>query len=699
MNQNFNNVWNAMLTLFEISTTEGWVDVMYSATDATEPMKQPQRDIQEGWSLFFVAFILVGAFFILNLCVGVIIDNFNEEKEESGKGILVTESQQKWIDYQKHFLGYNIFFPITHLQSLPPTRRRVVDFVMSKKFDYFIMICIILNTVVMGMKVYPEPSENYNSTLLIVNYAFSCVYFIEASLKLYAFRTRYFYDRWNLFDFGCVCCTILSIIVNTAVEDDDAAIGPVVSVIRIFRIARIFRMVRFMKGLSQIFNAFLFSLPKLFNVAAILILLLFLYSVLGVHLFAKIRFYGAHDEHGNFRDFYRAFMTLVRSMTGEAWNEIMHGIGKDRKFFRGIVGVRCVDELVLDSSNWEAVRNEPDFPYECGKPLWAHFYYLTFTMIVTFVCLNLVIAVVLEGFEDAGKGDEREIVMLCTTRWQAYDPEYKMMIPLKDAVQFIFDISNEVIEENSKAKASDVKGNDETKGGMDKEVSSFKQMPIKLSSFALCKVPVTRDLQVHFIHVVQGALRLIASKNDPALIKEIQEQENRIDASHHAWVTRRNSRHLRLHTKDLSLFMSEEDGEEVGGDLHAHVAAAKIQDIVRRWKTHPRQKDKEKEKQTTGEDEKTLAESSPAFMVKNAEAYEPFDGNGFPCVPYPKCDKETEQITKGVGAAVQIPKLPDGNCNGEEANANGHDGSSTRQDDDIQISTQQVAVSVGINHS
>jgi hypothetical protein len=164
MNQNFNNVWNSMLTLFEISTTEGWVDVMYAATDATEPMNQPIRDIQEGWSLFFVAFILVGAFFILNLCVGVIIDNFNEEKE-SGREVLITESQRKWVDYQRHFLSLRIFFPITHLNRLPPMRRRVVDFVLDRKFETAIMVCICLNTVTMGMKVYPEPEAHYNESL------------------------------------------------------------------------------------------------------------------------------------------------------------------------------------------------------------------------------------------------------------------------------------------------------------------------------------------------------------------------------------------------------------------------------------------------------------------------------------------------------------------------------------------------------
>ena len=77
------------------------------------------------------------------------------------------------------------------------------------------------------------------------------------------------------------------------------------------------RLLRFAKGLNKIFNAFLLSIPKLLNVAAILFLLQFLYGVMAVQLFAKIEYNNAHDKRGNFRDFYRSIMTLVRCMTGE----------------------------------------------------------------------------------------------------------------------------------------------------------------------------------------------------------------------------------------------------------------------------------------------------------------------------------------------------------------------------------------------
>ena len=71
-----------MRTLFEIATTEGWVDTMYAGVDSTEPMVEPIRDNAKVYAWFFVAFILVGSFFVLNLCVGVIIDNIHGIRDD-----------------------------------------------------------------------------------------------------------------------------------------------------------------------------------------------------------------------------------------------------------------------------------------------------------------------------------------------------------------------------------------------------------------------------------------------------------------------------------------------------------------------------------------------------------------------------------------------------------------------------------------
>lgn len=59
------------------------------------------------------------------------------------------------------------------------------------------------------------------------------------------------------------------------------------------------------------------------NVGALLILFLFLFSVLGVSLFAEVKLQDTMDRHANFENFGRAILTLLRVATGEGWVGIM----------------------------------------------------------------------------------------------------------------------------------------------------------------------------------------------------------------------------------------------------------------------------------------------------------------------------------------------------------------------------------------
>merc|ERR1719473_1440703 len=177
------------------------------------------------------------------------------------------------------------------------------------------MMCILLNSVVMAVKHFPEPEDLlYRMTFDIINYLFAAIFFVEAVLKIFSLRSTYFIDNWNLFDFTCVLATIVGFVLQFAFKIEAAG---VMNAIRLFRIARLFRLLRFAKGLNQLFNAFLASIPKLMNVALILMLLLFLFSVMSVAMFAKTHFHGPHDFHCNFRSFSSALLSLIRCMTGE----------------------------------------------------------------------------------------------------------------------------------------------------------------------------------------------------------------------------------------------------------------------------------------------------------------------------------------------------------------------------------------------
>jgi len=68
--QNFDNVGNAMATLFELMSTEGWLTIMYAGVDARGIEMQPQRDHSPLWQLYFIVYMVLGSQLVINLFVG-----------------------------------------------------------------------------------------------------------------------------------------------------------------------------------------------------------------------------------------------------------------------------------------------------------------------------------------------------------------------------------------------------------------------------------------------------------------------------------------------------------------------------------------------------------------------------------------------------------------------------------------------------
>ena len=86
----FNNVISATMTLFQMATTVGWADVMYTGMAVKKIDLTHTPKSNPGWAFFFISFIIVGSFFILNLFVGIVISTFNREKERLGRNFLLT---------------------------------------------------------------------------------------------------------------------------------------------------------------------------------------------------------------------------------------------------------------------------------------------------------------------------------------------------------------------------------------------------------------------------------------------------------------------------------------------------------------------------------------------------------------------------------------------------------------------------------
>ena len=90
-NFSFDNVFDAIQTLFQMASTSGWSNIMYDCMSTTDIDYVMVTKNNPYWSLFFILFIIVGSFFLLNLFVGVVISTFNREKEKIGGNNLLTD--------------------------------------------------------------------------------------------------------------------------------------------------------------------------------------------------------------------------------------------------------------------------------------------------------------------------------------------------------------------------------------------------------------------------------------------------------------------------------------------------------------------------------------------------------------------------------------------------------------------------------
>jgi hypothetical protein len=132
-----------MLTLFSVATLEGWPSLMYTYTDIVELERGPKPNASPINAYFFVGFVFIGAFFFMNLFVGVLFMNFEAAQRDEKDALLLEAHEKKWADIMKMITDAK-----PEIIKVPKNRVSQFMYKFTKaesKFDFFIMICIILN--------------------------------------------------------------------------------------------------------------------------------------------------------------------------------------------------------------------------------------------------------------------------------------------------------------------------------------------------------------------------------------------------------------------------------------------------------------------------------------------------------------------------------------------------------------------------
>lgn len=209
---NFENIGESIVTLYVLSTMEGWPAILGSALDANDETEGPSFNGSTTNALFCIVFILVGSLFLMNLFVGVIFVQFTEEqkKEKQSRFYMVTDDQMRWMMVQELVVKAKPNFDV---MIRPKGRVRIFFFrlINSKTFESVIMGFIVLNIASMGF-VYETMSDGYKQILDYINIGFTVVFVIEFILKIVALDFQYFTSSWNNFDFTIVILSRLPFI-------------------------------------------------------------------------------------------------------------------------------------------------------------------------------------------------------------------------------------------------------------------------------------------------------------------------------------------------------------------------------------------------------------------------------------------------------------------------------------------------------
>ena len=129
-------------------------------------------------------------------------------------------------------------------------------------------------------------SQSINITLTYINDCFLLIFVMEAILKIIGLGPKtYFSDNEHIFDLTVVCSAILTSILSIIYHSD---FGAATTFIRAVKLSKLFTKMKNAKHITVLFDTVTLTLPSLTNIGGLLLLFYYIYSVLGVFLFANI---------------------------------------------------------------------------------------------------------------------------------------------------------------------------------------------------------------------------------------------------------------------------------------------------------------------------------------------------------------------------------------------------------------------------
>merc|ERR1719461_867888 len=372
----FDNFGQAMLTVFQCITLEGWTDMLYWIHDSQGCTWQ---------FIYFVSMVVLGAFFVMNLILGVLSGEFSKEKEKAqSRGDFqrlraqqqMEEDLQGYIDWitqaeelaeledQQNAIKVDLssakqnnivagllksaMLPLQQVVDAKVTeegrkpsrkhsrqtpwqkrmkrfekwnrsmRRKCRSICKSQWMFWLIVTLVFLNPCVLATEHHHQPPwlDDFQE---YTNLFFVCLFTCEMLLKMYALGlSGYMVSLFNRFDFIVVISSILEfILVN---QELMPPVG--LSVLRCIRLLRAFKVTRYWASMGNLVKSLVNSIASINALLVLLILFIFIFALLGMQIFGG-RF-ANEESRSTFNNFGQSCLTVFQILTGEDWNVVMY---------------------------------------------------------------------------------------------------------------------------------------------------------------------------------------------------------------------------------------------------------------------------------------------------------------------------------------------------------------------------------------
>ncbi|KAJ3343634.1 calcium channel protein [Gonapodya sp. JEL0774] len=394
----YDNFGQALLTVFQLASTEGWTQEMFFAMNVVGIDKQPQSLASPHFALYYVGVLCIASILGLNLFVGIMVNHFELMAGTS----LLTNDQRRWLDLQRHL---SLVRPSG--RSAKPDPRKspfksfCYDLVADKnsKFQTLVTSTIIFNAIIILSEFDGNPTWTVKARAVL--YTICCtIYMVDVFFKLVAVKFGKF---WNVYDLICVSGGFTTSVLVLAVADDYA----VISVQKVFLILITFRLVERLERIA---------LPSLLNVVFIICMVFLVYGFM--EIFGITRNGDVTDNHANFWNFGNSLLTLFRIISIDDWQRLFHDLMLEPPY--------CYDE----KSNY--------LESDCGSTEWSLVLVLSFFVLTTYLLLNLFVVVIVSYFSYTYQQDAvfsllgREDIREFKRAWASVDKHNSGFVSLGD---------------------------------------------------------------------------------------------------------------------------------------------------------------------------------------------------------------------------------------------------------------------------